>query len=308
MVAGPIQRSSDFLAQIKADSAKNQRMSAGLRRILIGCFKKAVIADNLGGLIGAAYGHGAAGSSLFAFYLFPFQLYADFSALTDIANGASLLLGIEAPENFNRPFSATSISQYWRRWHITLTTWLTDYVFTPLRMATRQAGNWGLALSLTINMVLIGLWHEVSWTFLVFGLIHAIFLLADALTARSRSKFFKQHKGWDRAADWFGPIFTFHLVALAMVFVRSASVHQAVDVLTRLLSTGLHWSTEMRSRETLIGLVGLAVWSATGLLQRQRRITLDVLPAWGRYAYYYLVIAVIVKYGHNAEGFIYFKF
>lgn len=285
-------------------------MTRGLRRLLMGCFKKTVVADNLGAFIAQAYSsHPAPGAALLAFYLFPFQLYADFSALTDIAIGVALLFGIESPENFNAPFSASNISQYWRRWHMTLTSWLGDYVFMPLRMATRGFGKFGLVFSLMVNMILIGLWHNLSWTFLIFGVLHGIFLSVDALTAKTRSKFFKSHLELDRAGNLIGVVFTFHLVALAMVFVRADSLSNAWDVLSRVLTPFSHLPGLMlQSRETTYGLAGLAAWAIFEFLRRRNLLTITATHLPGRWAFYYSVIGIIVKCGHNAEGFIYFKF
>jgi alginate O-acetyltransferase complex protein AlgI len=309
IVAGPIQRSGDFLEQVRNPSPSREMLTSGLRRLLLGCFKKTVIADNLALLINLAYPDSGPShiSTLAAFYLFPLQLYADFSALTDIAIGTARLFGIQSPENFNEPFLASSISQYWRGWHMTLTTWLTDYVFLPLRMATRRAGNWGLAFSLMVNMLLIGLWHGFSWTFAVFGLLHGSFLVADALTARSRAKFFKVHRRWDRAAVWIGRALTFHMVALAMVFFRAESLSQAFDVISRLRVTGLEL-TGIFEKEAIYGLVGLASLGILWIARTQHWTRSVAVPVWGRWAFYYAVIAIIAKYGHNAEGFIYFKF
>jgi len=310
IVAGPIQRSGDFLQQIRKLSPTSEMMRRGLRRMLLGCFKKAVVADNLGTLIDLSYGpHAPAGAALLAFYLFPFQLYADFSALTDIAIGTALLFGIQSPENFNAPFLATNISQYWRRWHMTLTNWLGDYVFMPLRMATRAYGNYGLVFSLMVNMILIGLWHNLSWCFLVFGVLHGIFLSVDALTARGRSKFFKSRPAWDRAGNCVGPVFTFHLVALAMVFVRAVSLSEALHVLSSLPASAAHVvGLILGSNEAEYGLAGLALWAAFEFVWRQDRFRAPATPMWFRWAFYYTVIAIIVKFGHNAKGFIYFKF
>jgi alginate O-acetyltransferase complex protein AlgI len=312
IVAGPIQRSGDFLEQIRNPDATPAMMTEGLRRMLLGCFKKLVIADNLGILVGMAYPSlepVTRSSTLLAFYLYPLQLYADFSALTDIAVGASLLFGIRSPENFNHPYSGTSISQFWRRWHMSLTNWLTDYVFLPLRMATRQAGNWGLAFSLMFNMLLIGLWHNLSWTFAVFGLLHGFFLTIDALTARTRAGFFKLHAKWDQAANWIGPVFTFHLVALGMVFVRAQSLPQAWDVLSRVMTIGPNFWEAFQNRETGYGLFGFALWTIFEFGRRRKWLTpFTSTPTWTRWAFYYAVILLVVKYGHNAEGFIYFKF
>lgn len=311
IVAGPIQRAGDFLEQIRSPRVNPGMMTEGLRRMLIGCFKKAVIADNLGVLVALAYPSlpsPTASSSLLAFYIFPVQLYADFSALTDIAIGCSMLFGIRSPENFASPFSGTSISQFWRGWHMTLTKWLTDYVFMPLRMATRAAGNWGLAFSLMVNMILIGLWHNLSWTFFIFGAMHGVFLIVDSLSARSRATFFKHHPEWNQPANWAGRVFTFHLVALSTVFVRADSLQQARDVFSRLFLVP-HFLGVLGQREVRIGLLGLAAWIVFELLRRQGGLgRLAAAPVWTRWALYYAVIAIVIKYGHSAEGFFYFKF
>ncbi len=317
IVAGPIQRSGDFLGQMQALSPSADKMRRGLRRLLLGCFKKAVVADNIAGYVAAYYPHKSIPefSTLLAFYLFPAQMLADFSGLTDIAIGTGLLFGVESPENFDYPFAATNIGLYWRRWHMSLTTWLTDYVFTPLRMATRSAGNLGLAFSLIVNMVLIGIWHRVSWTFVVFGLLHGIFLVVDVLTTRSRAKFFRTHLGWDRAANLIGPIFTYHLVALAMVFVLAESLTQAWGVLTHLFARPAPYFGLLRvsvfhgpSKETYAGLLGLALWIVFVVAERRGWLKMFAERVYARWLLYYAVIWMIVKYGHNAENFIYYKF
>jgi alginate O-acetyltransferase complex protein AlgI len=309
IVAGPIQRGGEFLPQIQSPATTPEMMRRGLRRLLFGCFKKAVIADNLAAFIGASYPHQQAPefSTLLAFYLFPLQMLADFSGLTDIAIGTGLLFGVESPENFDRPFVATSISQYWRRWHMSLTRWLNDYLFLPLRMATRGAGKWGLSFSLIANMVVIGVWHRVSWTFVVFGLLHGIFLVVDTLTSRSRSRFFSEHPTWDRAADLVGPVFTYHLVALAMVFVLAESVPQALAVLTHLGARPAD-RFGLVEHETMYGLAGLGAWIVFEVLSARTSARPLVTPVWVRWPFYYFVIWTIVKYGHNAENFIYYKF
>jgi alginate O-acetyltransferase complex protein AlgI len=312
IVAGPIQRSEDFLTQIRRLVPAPDKMRLGLGRILLGCFKKAVIADNLSTLIDAAYPHlqGPTSSALPAYYVFPIQLFIDFSALTDIAIGVALLFGIESPENFDRPFLASSISQYWRRWHMSLTGWLNDYVFLPLRMATRRAGRSGLVFSIMVNMLLIGIWHNLSWTFVVFGLLHGIFLVIDALTMRGRARFFGAHSNWDRIAAGVGPVFTFHLVALGMVFVRAESVRQAGWVLWQVFSlpTRAQLVGLLGVWETRRGLAGLALWVAFLYLSRQRWVVRVASYRSARWAFYYAVVLLIVRWGHDAEAFIYYKF
>ncbi len=311
IVAGPIQRPEPFLEQLREprpiDPAK---LAEGLRRILLGCFKKAVIADNLNAFMGLSYPHGQPpefGTQL-AFYVFPLQMFADFSALTDIAVGTALLFGLDSPENFNRPFAAPSISLYWRGWHMSLTTWLTDYVFLPLRMATRTAGNAGLAFSVIANMVLIGLWHNLSWTFLCFGLAHGVFLAADALTSKRRARFYATSPAWDRATTALGPIFTYHLVAVGMVFVSAESLAQAWGVFTHLFSAPQRAFGLTLQPETRYGFAGLLAYIAFEVLRDRGMLARLAAFRPARWALYAGVLGTIVKYGHNAESFIYYKF
>jgi alginate O-acetyltransferase complex protein AlgI len=228
IVGGPIQRAEGFLPQAEAAAdVALPTVIAAVLRIVLGFFKKFVVADNLGVVVNYVYGHltGQPGAPvLLGFYAYPLQMYADFSGLTDIAIGAGALLGINAPENFNAPFSAASPSEYWRRWHMTLTLWLTDYVFTPLRMSLRNLGQTGLVVSLVVNMVLIGLWHGFYLTFALFGVVHAVYLSVDALTQKLRKRLYKQHPALDRVTDWVGPVITFHLIAVAFVFFRAGSL------------------------------------------------------------------------------------
>ena len=245
LVAGPIQRAVEFLPQVRPDRTHwGSQMWRGTTRILLGFFKKLAIADPLSLLVtyGVAHaGEGTALPSALAFYLFPLQLYMDFSALTDIAIGVGLLFGIESPENFNRPFAAPTISEFWRRWHMTLTGWLRDYVFTPMRMALRNWGNAGLALSLTVNMVLIGIWHGIQMSFLIFGLIHASYLIIDVLSSPMRKRYYKRHAGAAKIAAIAGPVFTYHLVAVANIFFLAPTFSAAAQVLAGLAGgwTGL---------------------------------------------------------------------
>lgn len=255
IVAGPIQRPGDFLAQLPP---KPVSVAEAAPRIAWGFVKKLIIADNLAPTVNTIYAHvtGLHGAPLWVgFYLFPLQLYADFSGLTDIALGTGRLFGITGPENFNRPFTASSISDFWRRWHMSLTNWLVDYVFVPLRMATRRAGTFGLVLSITVNMVAIGLWHGLTFGYFVFGVLNAAYLVVDALTSRDRAKFFKRNPAWDAAGTWLGWLLTFHLILIAEVFFRAPRVSDAVWLLAHL------WS----------GLSGFTAFFTSGLMEGQAR-------------------------------------
>src|SRR5271169_3843698 len=237
IVAGPIQRPGDFFSQLPPGQGS---LPAAFSRIAWGFTKKLLIADNLAPTVNYVYAHatGLQGAPLWmGFYLFPLQLYADFSALTDIAIGVGRLFGINGPENFDRPFTASTVSEYWRRWHMSLTSWLVDYVFTPVRMATRTAGNLGLAFSITVNMMILSLWHGLGGGYVVFGLLHSGYITVEAFSARWRLRFFKRRPTWDAAGNFLGSVMTFHLVAFALVFFRSARLSDAFWLLGH-LTTG----------------------------------------------------------------------
>ncbi len=239
IVAGPIQRAETFLPQAKELRKPGADfVTLGIVRILIGFLKKLVVADNLAVFVNYGFAHTQTASGVpnwIGFYIFPLQLYADFAGLSDIAIGAGLLFGIRGPENFDRPFFGVNISEFWRRWHMSLTNWLKDYVFTPLRMALRNWGNFGLAVSLSVNMILIGLWHGFTLAFLIFGVLNAVYIVADALTAQSRRRYYKRHPRADRFTSLAGPVLTYHLIALAAVFARAASFAQGVHLLSGLM-------------------------------------------------------------------------
>ncbi len=233
MIAGPIQRASSFLPQVHEQS--KPRVLEGLARIMLGLFKKALVADNLALLVDYGYQHlhsASAIPNLISCYAYPVQLYADFSGLTDIAIGIGLLFGIESPENFDAPFSSANISEFWRRWHMTLTNWLRDYVFMPLRMATRNWGSYGLALSVMTNMVLIGIWHGFTAAFLAFGILHGVFLTVDALTIQWRKQLYKRRPVVLVVTRILGPAVTYTLVSLGDIFFRAPSLRDAAGLLS----------------------------------------------------------------------------
>jgi alginate O-acetyltransferase complex protein AlgI len=284
IMAGPIQRGDSFLPQVKLPRTPgSQALLMGVARILIGFTKKFLVADNLAVFAnyGFAHPHGrGGGANVLAGLLFPLQLYADFGGLTDIAIGAALLFGIQSPENFDRPFLSDNIGQLWRRWHMSLTYWLRDYVFTPLRMAVRNWGDWGLAFSITANMILIGLWHGLTATFFVFGVVNSIYMVVDALTAQQRKRFYKKHPRTSTIMAWTGPWITYLLFAIACVFFRAATLGQAFAVLGgifRPLDIKLVWGSILSPPHSNAWL-GLPAFAFVELLDwaRRRFATIEV--------------------------------
>jgi D-alanyl-lipoteichoic acid acyltransferase DltB (MBOAT superfamily) len=301
LVAGPIQRAESFFAQLPPARG---RIASGASRIALGLAKKLLIADYLAPAVAYVYGHSgavSAGPAWLAFYLFPLQLYADFSALTDIAIGSGRLFGIEGPENFNRPFTAENISDYWRRWHMSLTTWLGDYVFTPLRMATRNFGQYGLVFSLTINMIAIGLWHGLTWGYFWFGVAHAAFLCADALSARKRARFLKHHPHLNAPASWLGWLLTMHMVAFALVLFRAPDMGAATNVLRHLFTNLRNFVPDLAALASATGtrllVLGLAGYAALEVAERFRpdlrwAAARETGPRWLRWSVTAVMLAV----------------
>ncbi|QCP50757.1 MBOAT family protein [Trinickia violacea] len=226
MLSGPIQRPDDFFAQLEQKGSLKpsaETLTRAIPLLLLGAFEKAVLADRIGPFVSALDNQAGptSFSALLADYGYTLQLFADFSGLTHIALGLGALFGVMGPPNFNAPFSASSIPDFWRRWHMSLTTWLGDYLFLPLRMALRGLGARGLQLSLLINMILIGLWHGFRPTYFVFGVYHGLLLVASTIIAPKIDAVNKRNPTFKSAHRIIAPIVTFHLVVLGQVFFRA---------------------------------------------------------------------------------------
>ncbi|MCC5951645.1 MAG: MBOAT family protein [Acidimicrobiia bacterium] len=238
LVAGPIVRANELAPQF--DERADPRYVEATRAFLLifrGLFKKVVIADFLATeIVNPVFANPSSYSgleNLVAVYAFAIQIYADFSAYTDIAIGVALLLGFRLPENFNAPYIASSLQDFWRRWHMTLSRWLRDYLYIPLggnRLGVRR-----MYVNLGLTMVLGGLWHGAEWTMVIWGAIHGGFLAAERATkaAWHRRGVIGLPPGFVRVAQW---LLTIHVVCLAWIFFRAESFGQAMEMLGRILS------------------------------------------------------------------------
>ena len=321
VTSGPIDRWGHFLGQLdRYEYPSYEQMSSALRLILFGLFKKLVVANRLGGLVEPVLDSPGDFSAQFlvaAAYAFPIQLYADFSGLTDIARGASRLLGIEAPRNFDRPFLASSVQEFWTRWHMSLTFWLRDYLFKPLSATLRRQGRIGLAVAIGVNMLAIGLWHGLQWTFLAFGVINAIYMVAGAMRRRPRAlQVAVARLGLRR---WGNILLTFNLMTFAFVFFRAADLSAALEVLRgfpALFHLGLHSSQTVAPAlgVTPRGVVApVAVMAfvefgvARGYWDRWfMRTRVGAVARW--VAYYAVVLAIVFGGIFDNTKFIYARF
>jgi alginate O-acetyltransferase complex protein AlgI len=242
--AGPIQRAPDFLEQLKTRLSSGLNVplfDTGIGFILLGLLEKLVIADRISPFIvqvDSSLELQSRLTILLSTYCYTLQLFADLSALTLIALGIGMLFGIQGPPNFKRPFAAVDIQEFWRRWHMSLTGWLGDYLFLPLRMAFRRWGKWGLSLSIALNMAIIGVWHGLTSNYLAFGLIHGAYMVSSSLTSNWRNALFNSQKGRGFFRTFWGRVATFHLVTFAFVFFRASSLGSAVEILRGIMFRG----------------------------------------------------------------------
>jgi D-alanyl-lipoteichoic acid acyltransferase DltB (MBOAT superfamily) len=272
VVSGPIVRAAEFLPQLRLrHDPRRVDSSRAFFLIFLGLFKKVVIANFLGtNLVDIVFAnpkqHGSL-EVLVAVYAYAIQIYADFSGYTDMAIGLALLLGFRFPQNFDGPYTATSLQDFWRRWHMTLSRWLRDYLYIPL--GGGRKGRWRTYRNIMITFVLGGLWHGASWTFVVWGGIHGAFLSYEHWR-RTRHAPARHHPAPDTRPGRIGRrLLVFNVVCLAWIFFRADSFSNAADVLARILDP-THWN---QAAPLVTGGVLLAI--AAGLIEQY--IPRDVL-------------------------------
>ncbi len=236
ILSGPIDRPKPFLKQVNQVRRFNpDNFLTGFRRVLWGMFLKMCIADRLDIYVSAIwnnYEHHSAISIIFASLLYPFQMYADFAGYSEMAIGVALILGFKVAENFKRPFFVTDIAGYWSRWHMSLTSWLTDYVFLPLNIKFRKLGVNGTIIAIMLNMAFIGMWHGANWTFLLFGIYHGLWYIPLMLSGQ----FFKKRtievnaKGWPKMPYVFKMAGIYLVVTFGLMLFHSASMTEFFNI------------------------------------------------------------------------------
>jgi D-alanyl-lipoteichoic acid acyltransferase DltB (MBOAT superfamily) len=300
LVAGPIERATHLLPQILKPRRFNMAMlHEGLWLISWGLFKKAVIANNLAIVVDRTFATGTVatgGEYLIAIYAFAFQIYCDFSGYSDMARGLAALMGIDLMVNFNHPYAATSPRDFWRRWHISLSTWLRDYLYIPL--GGNRGTKWQTYRALVLTMLLGGIWHGAKWTFVVWGVYHGVLLAAHRWLTLDR--------GWSlpdtRAVRVASRVLMFHLVCLGWLFFRADSMAQVGTVLASFAEGGALGSLAVKAIAVLLP-VSVALWlgdSARGGEPRPIGPRLAVVGA--------LWLAVALLPPSIGQPFIYFQF
>ncbi|MBZ0108749.1 MAG: MBOAT family protein [Candidatus Scalindua rubra] len=240
LVAGPIERASHLIPQFLQDHRFNyQRLVDGFRIMLWGFFLKVVVADRLAVYVDNVYSaphqyHGA--PLLLATYFFAFQIYADFAGYSAIAIGSAKIMGFDLMENFRYPYLAASVSEFWKRWHISLSTWFRDYVYIPMGGNRVSKSRW--IYNIMVLFLISGVWHGANWTFLVWGAIHGVYLITYLRTKRLQVKILRiigiENK--PRFKKILAVFLTFHLVLVAWIFFRANSIEDAGTILSNMVS------------------------------------------------------------------------
>jgi alginate O-acetyltransferase complex protein AlgI len=316
ILSGPIDRANKFLPQLEEKRTFSYPLCVlAFRQILWGLFKKMVIADNCAEITANVFDNYMAlpaSSLVLGAILYTVQMYSDFSGYSDIAIGFGKLLGFEVNKNFNYPFFATNIAEFWRNWHMSLTTWLTEYVFTPLTIFFRNLGKWGLILSITINFAICGLWHGASWTYVLFGVLNGIYFIPVILG----DKMYKKRKKGAKytVVDFLKMAMVFSMFMLSLLIFRASSMNDFFHQMSHLFSGSLFEVPYIPFNKPLIiqtsifiVIMFVAEWFTKQydfpLFKIEQKLSKPI-----RYTVYYLILIAILVFQTKTENFIYVQF
>jgi alginate O-acetyltransferase complex protein AlgI len=311
LVAGPIERAANMLPQMKGRKVyAYERIRSGLQLMATGFLKKCVVADNLAIIADQVYSnpHAYGGFYLFtATFFFSFQIFCDFSGYTDIARGTSRILGMELMVNFDKPYFAASITEFWRRWHISLTTWFKDYLYIPL--GGNRVGFLRKNINIFIVFIVSGLWHGASWTFLIWGFIHGVFITLQNGLIIVNSRYIKKEFPYSVKVTC-----TFLVVFVSWIFFRANTFRDAIYILNGMIT---NMQTFFKGSELIISnflvegyllILLIIIFQYVDLKKNiwERVNECSLIPRW---SIYYATILIFLTLGQFTRSlFIYFQF
>lgn len=314
LVAGPIERATNLLPQFLAPRSFDYAKAVdGMRQILWGLFKKMVIADNCADAVNLIYGDYQSQNGIMLLWggiLFSFQIYGDFSGYSDIAIGTARLFGIRLMRNFDYPYFSRDIAEFWRRWHISLTTWFRDYIYIPL--GGSRCKKWKVARNTLIIFLVSGFWHGADWTFICWGIYHALLFFPLFLFGKNRKYTTVVAKGrmFPTLKECFQMLVTFFLTVVGWIIFRAEGIYQAWDYLVCMV-TNFELAMPEHGRKAMLYIVLLLFieW-----LQREKQFGLQIeernvfryrIVRWGVYLLLFWM-SLFLAGGHT--DFIYFQF
>lgn len=313
LVAGPIERATHLLPQFYKKRTFNYSKAVdGMRQILWGLFKKVVIADNCAEYANLIFNNSAdySGSTLVLGALFfTFQIYGDFSGYSDIAIGTSRLFGFDLMRNFNFPYFSRDMAEFWRRWHISLSTWFRDYLYIPL--GGSRGSTWMKVRNTFAIFIISGFWHGANWTFIVWGALNALYFMPLLLSNKNRNHLDSVAKGkyLPNIKELLSMLLTFSLTVFAWIFFRATDIRHAINYISEIFSKSLLSLPEIRPRNLVILIlifVGLE-WFGREKQYAIENVGIKWHPIF-RYAIYYGLIIAMFWFSGKEQTFIYFQF
>ena len=317
LVAGPIERATHLLPQIKKRRTFDYTKAVdGLKQILWGLFKKIVIADNCAEFANQIFNNSAdqSGSNLaLGAVFFAFQIYGDFSGYSDIAIGTARLFGIDLLRNFAFPYFSRDIAEFWRRWHISLSSWFKDYLYIPL--GGSKGGNWMRIRNTFIIFIVSGFWHGANWTFIVWGALNALFILPSIIMKTNRNNLETVAQGnlLPTIKEFFQMTITFTLAVFAWIFFRAENITHALSYISGIFSKSLFSIPTITPHfPVLIIIILIIIFTIIEWLGREQQYAIAMLGTkWKsslRYTMYYAIIIAIFWFAGKDQQFIYFQF
>ena len=324
LVAGPIERPQNMLHQFhEKHEFEYDEVVAGLRMIIWGLFKKAVIADRLALFTDPVFNspHEYSGTVLLiATVFFAFQIFCDFSGYSNIALGTARVMGFKLMVNFNWPYSAKSISEFWRRWHISLSTWFNDYVYNPISFPLRYYGSLAVIIASLCTFLISGIWHGAAWHYIVWGGIHGVAIGYEALTRKTRKKIFKKIPPF--IGNIIGITCTFSYVCFSYIFFRANNLKDALYIVKKIPSASGDFAIMLQGHmpslqmplanaRVILCVVVIGFLELVHMIQNKRslNIVLQNQPRYLRWVIYYFFIMMILYMGvFQNRMFIYFQF
>jgi D-alanyl-lipoteichoic acid acyltransferase DltB (MBOAT superfamily) len=307
-LSGPIERSKNFLPQIKEIKGfSEQQVSEGLRIALFGFFKKVTIANQLSLIVTQAHSDidTCIGANLwFATFVQPIYLYFDFSGYTDIAIGFAKVFGINLSPNFYNPFLSENMTGFWRRFHISLSSWMNDYIFKQVSFKYRRWGTYASIYALILTWLIFGIWHGAGWNFMILGLVQALALIYEFLTKRIRANFFSLIPS--ELSIWIGRSLTFTFYSLSLIFFFASDIKSAIYYFTRLLKLNSPIDFAAFDWRTVPALgISLIFLSFEYITSEKKKFSNQILKIWERYStlriifYYFLIMWIIAHFGEK---------
>jgi alginate O-acetyltransferase complex protein AlgI len=313
LVAGPIERATNLLPQFyKSRTFDYSKAVDGMRQILWGLFKKIVIADKCGEYANLIFNNSSeySGSTLvLGAMFFAFQIYGDFSGYSDIAIGTSRLFGFDLMRNFNFPYFSRDIAEFWRRWHISLSTWFRDYLYIPL--GGSLGGTWIKVRNTFFIFIVSGFWHGANWTFVIWGALNALYFLPLLLTNRNRNnvEIIAQGQFFPSFKELLKILLTFCLISFAWIFFRAENISHAVSYISTILSYSIFTTPEILPKWTILLIILFIVVEWQGREGQYGIANIGIkLNRPLRYGFYYALIIAIFWFGDKEQQFIYFQF